>query len=363
MKNLKVVTTLLAAVLSVGMIAGCGSKPYSQGTAQTEAPKSAAPTEKAQSVNLYTARTYEVDDALYAQFTKNTGIKVNVVKGNADELIERIKREGASSPADLFITVDGGLLSNAKLSGVLQPVKSDVVDQQVPKQYRDTDNQWIGISTRARIIAYSKDRVKPEQLSTYEDLASEKWKGKVLVRSSTSLYNQSLLASLISLSDEQKAEAWAKGIVSNLGRSPEGGDRDQAKGIVAGAGDLAIMNTYYVGQLLNSKDPEEVKVAQQIGVFFPNQSTTGTHLNISGVGLIKSSKNKDAAVKLIEYLTGEEAQTRMSKENFEFPVNTKAQMPELLKSWGEFKTQQLDFSKLGENNKKAVEIMNKVGWK
>jgi iron(III) transport system substrate-binding protein len=177
------------------------------------------------------------------------------------------------------------------------------------------------------------------------------------------LYNQSLLASLISLSGEQKAEAWAKGIVTNLGRNPEGGDRDQAKGIVAGAGDLAIMNTYYVGQLQNSKDPEEVKVAQKIGVFFPNQSTTGTHLNISGVGLIKSSKNKDAAVKLIEYLTGEEAQTLMSKENFEFPVNAKAQMPELLKSWGEFKTQQLDFSKLGENNKKAVEIMNKVGWK
>jgi iron(III) transport system substrate-binding protein len=363
MKNQKVVTTLLAAVLSVGLIAGCGSKSSSQGAAQTEAPKSAAPTEKSQSVNLYTARSYDVDDVLYAQFTKNTGIKVNVVKGNADELIERIKREGASSPADLFITVDGGLLSNAKLIGVLQPVKSEVVDQQVPKQLRDTDNQWIGLATRARIIAYSKDRVKPEQLSTYEDLASEKWKGKVLVRSSTSLYNQSLLASLISLSDEQKAEAWAKGIVANLGRNPEGGDRDQAKGIVAGAGDLAIMNTYYVGQLLNSKDPEEVKVAQQIGVFFPNQSTTGTHLNISGIGLIKSSKNKDAAVKLIEYLTGEEAQTRMSKENFEFPVNAKAQVPELLKSWGQFKTQQLDFSKLGEYNKKAVEIMNKVGWK
>lgn len=367
MKSRKVVSTLLTAMLSVGLLAGCASG--SQAPAQSEAPKTSAAepakTEpaKEQVVNLYTARHYAVDDVLYEQFTKNTGIKVNVVKGNADELIERIKREGQSTSADLFITVDGGVLNNAKLSGVLQPVKSAVVDGQVPQQLRDKDNEWIGLSTRARVIVYSKDRVKPEQLSTYEDLASDKWKGKVLVRSSTSLYNQSLLASMIALNGEQQAEAWAKGIVANLARKPEGGDRDQAKGIVAGIGDVAIMNTYYVGQLLNSKDAEEVKVAQAVGVFFPNQNTTGTHINISGVGLTKHSKNKDNAVKLIEYLTGEEAQTLMSKENYEFPVNAKAQLPELLKSWGEFKTQQLDFAKLGENNKKAVELMNKVGWK
>lgn len=365
MKNRKVISTVLTALLSISLIAGCGSNSASNSSSPvpTGAPTKETPAGKGQEVNVYTARHYEVDDVLYEQFTKETGIKVNIIKGNAGELIDRIKREGESTPADLFITVDGGVLNNAKTSGVLQPITSSVVDEQVPQNLRDKDNHWVGLSTRARVIAYSKDRVKPEQLSTYEDLASDKWKGKVLVRSSNSLYNQSLLASLISLEGEQKAEEWAKGIVANLARNPEGGDRDQAKGIVAGLGDVAIMNTYYVGQLAKSKNAEEVAVADKIGVFFPNQNTTGTHLNISGVGLIKHSKNKEAALKLIEFLTGEAAQTLMSQENFEFPVNPKAQTPELLKSWGEFKTQQIDFATLGENNKKAVEIMNKVGWK
>lgn len=326
---------------------GCGS--------QTES------TEKV--VNVYTARNYDVDKKLFEQFTQQTGIKVNVIEGKAEELIERIKREGENSPADVFITVDGGILNLAKEEGILQPVESKVVDQQVPKNLRDKDNHWIGVSTRARVIVYSKDRVKPEDLSTYEDLASEKWKGKVLVRSSTSLYNQSLLASLIELIGEEKAEAWAKGIVQNMAQDPKGGDRDQAKAIAAGIGDVAIMNTYYVGGMLHSKDPEEVKAAQQVGVFFPNQQTTGTHINISGIGLAKYSKNKENAIKLIEFLTGKEAQETITNENFEFPVNPQAQLPELLKSWGEFKTQEIDFAKLGVHNKKALEILNKAGWK
>ncbi|MCP1312420.1 Fe(3+) ABC transporter substrate-binding protein [Paenibacillus tyrfis] len=364
MKQRKVLTSVMAAVLSLGLMAGCGTTPQSAEQGKPQDAKTGAPeTKNEQAVNIYTARHYEVDDVLYAKFTEKTGIKVNVVKGKAEELIERLKREGQSTSADLFITVDGGVLNNAKVEGVLQPAQSEAIDKNVPKQLRDKDNQWIGLSTRARVLVYAKDRVKPDQLSTYEDIATNKWKGKVLVRSSTSLYNQSLLASLIELNGEAKAEEWAKGIVANLGRAPEGGDRDQAKAIVAGAGDVAIMNTYYFGQLLNSKDQEEVKVAQKLGVFFPNQQTTGTHINISGAGLAKHSKNKDNAVKLIEYLTGEEAQALMSKENFEFPVNPKAEKPELLKSWGEFKTQQLDFAKLGEHNKKAIEISNKVGWK
>lgn len=362
MKLHKKLPSILVAVLAVGMLAGCGTGAKEQQQSQA-GQAGAKPANASKEVNIYTARHYEVDDLLYEQFTKKTGIKVNVVKGKAEELIERLKREGRSTPGDLFITVDGGILNNAKQSGVLQPVKSATVDENVPQQLRDKDSEWIGLSTRARVIVYSKNRVKPEQLSTYEDLASDKWKGKVLVRSSTSLYNQSLLASLIELNGEQKAEEWAKGIVTNMGRAPEGGDRDQAKAIVAGAGDVAIMNTYYFGQLLNSKDQEEVKVAKQLGVFFPNQEMTGTHVNISGVGLTKHSKNSDNAVKLIEFLTSEEAQSIMSKENYEFPVNPKAQKQELLQSWGEFKVQQIDFAKLGEHNKKAIEIMNKVGWK
>lgn len=356
MKTSRLVNSLLALLIGTSLLAGCG-------TAQNAPSPGGDAGEGPQEVNVYTARHYAVDDQLFEKFTEQTGIKVNVVKGTAEELIERIRREGQSTPADLFITVDGGVLNNAKQTGVLQPVTSETVNANVPAELRDRDNQWIGIATRARIIAYSKERVKPEELSTYEDLASEKWKGKVLVRSSSSLYNQSLLASLVELNGAESTEGWATGLVANFARSPEGGDRDQAKAIVAGVGDVALMNTYYVGLLLNSKDPAEVAAGEQIGVFFPNQQTTGTHINISGVGLTKHSKNTENAVKLIEYLTGPEAQATISQENFEFPVNPKAELPELLKSWGTFKTQQIDFAKLGEHNRTALEIMNKASWK
>jgi len=314
-------------------------------------------------VNIYTARHYDVDAELYAKFTEQTGITVNVVEGKAPELIERIKREGASTPADLFITVDGGILNTAKAEELLQPVQSNVIDQQVPSDLRDVDSQWIGLSTRARVIVYAKDRVKPEELSTYEDLATDKWKGKLLVRSSTNLYNQSLLASFIELNGAEATEKWATGIAANLARDPEGGDRDQAKAIAAGVGDIAIMNTYYVGRMSVSEDQEEVKVAENIGVFFPNQDTTGTHLNLSGAGLIKHSKNKDNAVKLIEFLTSKEPQEIIAQANFEYPVNESAEWPAILQSWGKFLHQQIDFAAYGTNNPQAVEIANKVGWK
>lgn len=314
-------------------------------------------------VNIYTARHYDVDADLYAQFTDETGIKVNVIEAKAPELIERLKREGENTSADLFVTVDGGILNTAKEEGLLQPVTSTVIDEQVPSDLRDTDNNWIGLSTRARVIVYSKDRVDPSELSTYEELATDKWKDKLLVRSSDSLYNQSLVASLISIEGEEKTEEWAAGVVNNLAREPEGGDRDQAKGIVAGVGDVAIMNTYYVGRMSVSEEAEEVKVFEQVGVFFPNQETTGTHVNISGAGLIKHSQNKENAIKLIEFLTAPPAQELISQENFEFPVNEEAKLPEVLESWGTFKKQTIDFADYGTNNPVAVEIMNKVGWK
>ena len=347
---------LVGTALTIGL-AGCA------GTNQSESKGKEATKPENQEVNIYTARHYEVDDEIYKKFTEDTGIKVNVVKGEAEELIDRIKREGESSVADLFVTVDGGVLANAKQNDILQPVTSDVINENVPENLRDTDNNWIGLATRARIIAYSKDRVTPEELSTYEDLTNEKWKGKLLVRSSTSLYNQSLLSSFIELNGEKQAEEWAQGIVNNFARQPDGGDRDQAKAIAAGIGDIAIMNTYYVGLLANSEDPEEVKVADSIGVFFPNQETTGTHVNISGIGLTKHSKNKDNAIKLIEYMTSVEAQEIIAAKNYEFPVNTNAAKPELLKSWGEFKMQELNFDSLGEHNQKAIEIFTKTGWK
>ena len=357
MKSMKL---SIAAALLATMLAACGTG--SNDDKQSAAETSAAGSSK-QEVNVYSARHYDVDAKLYAKFTDETGIKVNIVEGKAEELIERIKREGESTPADLFITVDGGVLNNAKEAGILQPIESEIVDKQVPASLRDSENQWIGLSTRARVIVYAKDRVTPDQLSTYEDLATDKWDGKLLVRSSTNMYNQSLLASFVALHGEEAAQAWAEGIAGNLARDPDGGDRDQAKAVVAGIGDVAIMNTYYVGQLLHSEDPEEVKAAEQIGVFFPNQETTGTHQNISGAGLVKYSSNQANAVKLVEYLTSVEAQSQVAAENFEFPVNAEAELPELLKSWGPFKAQEIDFAALGKYNKTAVEIMNKAGWK
>lgn len=356
----KKIIGMMAALLFAFSVAGCASIENSN---NSESLSSDSKNQDEKVVNIYTARHYEADDQVYADFTKETGIKVNVVKGEAEELIERLKREGESTQADLFITVDGGVLANAKENDILQSVSSDAIDQHVPADLRDKENKWIGLATRARVIVYSKDRVKPEELSTYEDLTSEKWKGKVLVRSSTSLYNQSLLASFIELNREDKAEAWAKGLVKNFARNPEGNDRDQAKAIVAGIGDIAIMNTYYVGLLANSQDPEEVKVAEKIGVFFPNQETNGTHINVSGIGLTKYSKHKENAIKFIEYITDVKAQEYLSSQNFEFPVNKEAKMPELLSSWGEFKAQKINFDQLGENNQKALEVFNKAGWK
>ena len=348
---------LVTTALTIGL-AGCGAANQDDSKGEKEASKP-----ENQEVNIYTARHYEVDDEIYNKFTDETGIKVNVVKGEAEELIERIKREGESTAADLFVTVDGGVLANAKQNDILQPVTSDVINENVPENLRDVDNNWVGLATRARIIAYSKDRVQPEELSTYEDLTNDKWKGKLLVRSSTSLYNQSLLASFIELNGEEQAEQWAQGIVNNFARQPDGGDRDQAKAIAAGTGDVAIMNTYYIGLLANSEDPEERKVADSIGVFFPDQETNGTHVNISGIGLTKHSKNKENAIKLIEYMTSAPAQEFLSANNYEFPVNPDAAKPELLENWGDFKMQELNFDTLGEHNQKAIEIFNKTGWK
>lgn len=314
-------------------------------------------------VNIYSARHYEADKILYAQFEEQTGIKINAVSGKAPELIERIKREGDATSADIFITVDGGVLQTAKEAGILQPIASETVLGNVPTSLRDKDNFWVGLTTRARVIVYAKERVKPEQLSTYEDLADPKWKGKIVTRPSSSLYDQSLIASLVGLDGEKQTLEWVKGIVANFARPPKGNDRGQAKDIVAGLGDVTLMNTYYIGQMLHSKDPEEVKVAQRIGVFFPNQSTTGTHINVSGAALTKYAKNKENAVKFIEFLTSVPAQEQISAGNYEFPTNPKAKKHPVLEGWGDFKTQSIDFSLLGSNNAKAVRIVTEGGWK
>ncbi|MBM7714466.1 Fe(3+) ABC transporter substrate-binding protein [Siminovitchia sp. FSL H7-0308] len=354
---------IVAFVLCVFMmtLAACGNQNSAPKDNESDKQNKKEET-KEKVVNLYSSRHYDVDDELYGKFEEKTGIKVNVIKGEADELLERIKREGDATQADLFLTADAGRLFRAKDADVLESVESDTLDKQVPKKFRDNDKTWYGLTKRARILVYNKDKVKEDELSTYEDLVDEKWKGRILVRSSENIYNQSLLASFIEIDGEEKAKEWAEGIVKNMARKPEGGDRDQAKAIAAGVGDVAIMNTYYFGQMLNSEDPEEVKVAEQLGVFFPNQETTGTHVNISGAGVVKGSKNKENAIALLEYLTSEEAQGKFAEANYEYPVNEKVEPSELLKSWGEFKEQDIPLSVLGDNNAKALMVFNEVGW-
>ncbi|MBH0157944.1 Fe(3+) ABC transporter substrate-binding protein [Fictibacillus sp. 5RED26] len=352
-KNLFTVVTMV--LLAALVLAGCGKSNEGASSNNNETKK--------EEVNLYTSRHYEVDDKIFADFTKETGIKVNLIKGKEDELIERLTREGKATKGDLFFTSDAGRLHWAKDKDLLQSVESETLNKNIPDNLSDKDNQWFGLTKRARVIVYDQKKVDKSELSTYEALTEDKWKGKVLIRSSENIYNQSLVSSFISLNGKDEAKKWAEGIVNNMARDPQGGDKDQAKGIAAGEGDVAIMNSYYFGQMLNSEDPEEVKVAKQLSVFFPNQETTGTHINISGIGVTKHAKNKENAIELMEYLSSPKVQEVFAEANYEYPVNKEVEPSELLKSWGPFKEQDLNLSELGENNADAVKIMNEVSWK
>lgn len=318
-------------------------------------------------VVIYSTRHYDTDDALFKKFTDKTGIKIKVVKDKGKALIKKLESEGKDTPADLFYTADAGNLEIAKTKGLFQPIVSETLNKNIPAKLRDDENHWTAITMRARVIVYSKDRVKKEELSTYEDLADPKWKGKILVRSSSNQYNISLVSSFLDdkIMGEAKTKEWLKGFVNNLARTPKGNDRDQGKAVYTKEGDIAIMNTYYLGRMLNDKkDPQMKAAAENLGVFFPNQKTTGTHVNISGAGLIKSSKNKEAAVKFLEFLSSEEAQEQFASTNFEFPANPNVKTEnELLKSFGEFKKQDINLNILGKNAKKATKLMDEAGWK
>lgn len=323
----------------------------------------AVETKEEKSLTVYTHRHYESDQNLFEKFEEETGIKVNVVNASADELIQKMKMEGEHSPADVLITVDAGRLHRAKELGLLQPIDSELLEEAIPAHLQDKDNQWFGFSKRARIIAYAKDRVKPEELSTYEDLASEKWNDRILIRSSENIYNQSLLASLIAGLGEAEAKEWAAAVEENMAREPKGSDRDQVKAVVAGEGDIAVLNSYYLGQMLNSSDPEEVATARQVGIFFPNQDDRGTHINVSGAGVAAYAPNKENAVRFIEFLLSEEAQKILTHSNYEYPINPEVEPAAVLLEWGDFKEDDLSLSELGVNNKKAVLLFDEVGWK
>ncbi|HLV02829.1 MAG TPA: Fe(3+) ABC transporter substrate-binding protein [Acidobacteriota bacterium] len=314
-------------------------------------------------VNVYSHRHYEIDATLFEDFTRETGIKVNVVKGNADELIKRLELEGDQSPADLLITVDAGRLHRAKEKNLLQPIQSELVKQRVPSHLRDPEGYWFGLTQRARVIVYSKERVDPAKLSTYEALIEPEWKGRILVRSSSNIYNQSLLASMIATRGKEEALKWARGIVTNMARTPRGSDRDQIKAIASGVGDIALVNTYYLGLMLTSADPQEREAASKVAIFFPNQGDRGAHVNVSGAGVTRSAKNVENAVHLLEFLVDEDAQGLFARANSEYPVNPAVEPSELLQSWGDFKADTLNLPLLGEHNLDAVQIFDQAGWR
>lgn len=325
----------------------------------------AQPASANQVLNLYSARHYDTDGAIFEGFTRKTGIKVNLVEAEADKLIERIKSEGANSPADVILTVDAGRLWRAQEAGLLQPVQSSLLTSKIPANLREPGNHWFGFAKRVRVIVYSKDRVKPSELSTYEDLADPKWKGRLLSRSSSNIYSQSLGGSIFAKHGAQKTEEWAKGIVANFARSPEGNDTAQIKAVASGQADLALVNSYYLVRLAKSSKQEEKDIAAKLGVFYPNQGKgdRGVHINISGAGMVKTAPNRDAAVKFLEYLASQEAQQLFAGGNNEYPAVAGVPIDGVLASYGKFREDQLNASIYGKNNAEALKILDRAGWK
>lgn len=317
----------------------------------------------AEMVNVYNARHYGSDQQLWDGFQKATGIEVKVVSGDHDPLLQRLVSEGARSPADLFITVDAGRLAAAIEKGVLQPIGSDLVKRTIPAHLRDKDDLWTGLSVRARVLIYAKDRVRPEELSTYEALAEPRFKGRILVRSSTNIYNLGLIGSLIEANGAERTLAWCKGLVANLARPPQGGDTDQILAVAAGVGDVAISNSYYFGRLTASAKPEDKAAVEKLAVFFPNQGDRGTHVNVSGVGLVKHAPNRANAVRLIEYLVSPEAQRYLADVNHEFPANPAVPPGPIAAAWGPFKQDTLNATVYAQRSAEALKLADQCGWK
>ena len=328
-------------------------------TAATLAP--AAAQEKV--LNLYSSRHYQTDDALYENFTRKTGIKVNRIEAAEDPLIERMKNEGSRSPADVLVTVDAGRLWRAEQAGLLQPVRSKLLEERIPSELRHPDGFWFAFSIRARPVFYLKGAVKPVDIRDYEDLADPKFKGKICVRSGSSIYNLSLMSSMIASAGPEKAEAWARSVVANMARAPKGGDTDQLTALAAGECQVAIANTYYYVRLAKSAKPEERAVAERIGVVFPNQAGRGTHINISGAGVARHAPHREAAIQFLEYLASPEAQEYFANGNNEYAIVGTLKGNKELAALGDFKRDSLNVSLFGRNQGAAQMIYDRAGWK
>jgi iron(III) transport system substrate-binding protein len=318
---------------------------------------------QSQSVNVYSARHYDTDTALLDAFTKSTGIKVNVVEDEADKLIERIKVEGANTPADVFITVDAGRLWRAQEAGVLQPVKDARLEALVPASLREPTGQWFGLTKRVRLIVVAKDKVKPDEIKRYEDLADPKFKGRICMRSSNNIYNQSLVGSMIAANGLAATETWAKGVVANFARPPKGGDTDLIQAVAAGECDITLSNNYYLARLVHSSKTSDQEAAAKVLPIFPNQGDRGTHANISGAGLVKGSKNRENALKLITWLASDEAQKMIADGNYEYPIREGLPVQVTLAGWGQFKSDATNAAVFGKNNANALKLMDRAGWR
>ena len=313
-------------------------------------------------LNLYSARHYQTDEALYADFTRDTGIKINRIEGKEDELLERIRNEGANSPADVLLTVDAARLAKAHELGLFSPVRSKVLEARIPAHLRTED--WFSFSTRARVIVYNKDSVTPDSVRNYEDLARPALKGKVCSRSGSHPYNLSLGAAMIAHQGEAKAEEWARGLVANFARSPKGGDTDQIKAVAAGECQVALTNTYYVARLMRSTKPDEVKLMEKVWVVWPNQATTGTHINVSGGGVLKHAPHRDAGIKFLEYLASDKAQRYFADGNNEWPAVEQVKVVNpALDALGKFKADALPVRNLAMYQVKAQMIYDRTGYR
>jgi iron(III) transport system substrate-binding protein len=340
------------AFVLAGLAVGAG--PFLFRRAQSQGP----------TLNVYSARHYNTDEALYGNFADQTGVKINRVDAEPDPLVERLRAEGDKSPCDVFITTDAGRIERARQMDLLQPVSSEILIKTVPAHLRDPDNNWFGFSRRARVIMYNKEKVAAADApQNYEDLADPKWKGKLLIRPSGHIYNQSLVGSLLAADGPDRTEAWAKGVAANMARAPRGGDTDQIKGVAAGEAEICVSNTYYFVNLLRSKKPEDREVAAKCGVVFPNQANRGTHVNISGGAVARYAPNRAAAVKFLEYLVSPQAQRYFADGNSEYPVVAGVGLSAELASLGPFKEDQLNARVYAQNNAEALRIMDRAGWK
>ncbi len=319
-------------------------------------------------LTVYTSRKEELIRPLFDRFTQQTGIRIEMLNDESAKLIARLESEGKDSPADVLMPADVANMELAAARGLLAPLQSDVLSRNIPANMRDAQNRWFGLGMRARVIVYNKEKVKPSQLSTYEDLADAKWKGQLLVRSSSHPYNQSLIAAMVAQDGAEKTESWVKGVMANLARAPQGGDRDQIKAIAAGEGSIAIANSYYYARMLNSQVPEEKEAAQKTAIFFPNQKAAkgemqGAHINVSGAGVVAASDLPKEAQQFVEFLSTPEAQTIYAEGNQEYPVNPAVKPSATLQSLGSFKPDSTPLQALGAHMQEAIRIADRSGWK